>query len=124
MSGRRRRGSGPNLKIIKWRDIPAQVNGTSGDHKVQVELPPRFQKAIDRAAMVGGVADANSYVMQMGQETLPIDGDDIDGAAVEAAVTALVHEIEADFPLERLNEFVATGGYNPNSNPNSEDSPE
>lgn len=107
MSGRRR--GGPSLKIIKWRDIPAQVNGTSGDQKVQVELPPRFQKAIDRAAMVAGKKDANSYIAEMGAETRTA-GDD-----VEAEVAQLVHEIEADFTLERLNEFVRTGGFNPDT---------
>lgn len=106
--GRRRRGGGPSLKIIKWRDIPAQVNGTSGDQKVQVELPHRFQAAIDRAAMIADLKDANSYVAEMGQEQRPLDTDDI-----EAAVGALVAEIEAEFTMERLNEFVRTGGLDP-----------
>jgi hypothetical protein len=109
MSGRRRRGGGPSLKIIKWRDIPAQVNGTSGDQKVQVELPHRFQKAIDRAAMVAGLKDANSYIAEMGAESRPADGD------IEAAVAALVAEIEAEFTPEHLNTFVATGGFDPNT---------
>lgn len=109
MSGRRRSG-GPSIKIIKWRDIPAQINGTSGDEKIQVELPPRFQKAIDRAAMVAGKKDANSYIAEMGQETRPIDGAD-----VQAAVASLVAEIETEFTLDRLNEFVATGGWEPGS---------
>lgn len=107
MSGRRRRG-GPSIKIIKWRDIPAQVNGTSGDQKVQVELPPRFQKAIDRAAMVAGKKDANSYIAEMGSETRTPTDDDI-----EAAVAALVVELEATFTAEHLNEFVRAGGFDP-----------
>ena len=106
--GRRRRGGGPSLKIIKWRDIPAQVNGTSGDQKVQVELPPRFQKAIDRAAMVAGLKDANSYIAEMGSESRAAFTDDI-----EADVATLVHELEAAFPLEVLNDFVRTGGFDP-----------
>ena len=110
MSGRRRRGGGPSLKIIKWRDIPAQVNGTAGDQKVQVELPHRFQKAIDRAAMVAGKKDANSYIAEMGSETRPAAGDDI-----EAAVAALVAEIEEQFTAEYLNTFVATGGFHPDT---------
>ena len=108
--GRRRRGGGPSLKIIKWRDIPAQINGSSGDQKVQVELPHRFQKAIDRAAMVSQKKDANSYIAEMGQEVRPASGGDI-----QAGVDALVAEIEAEFTPERLNEFVATGGFNPDT---------
>ena len=112
MSGRRRRGGSPSLKIIKWRDIPAQVNGTTGDEKVQVELPPRFQKAIDRAAMIADKKDANSYIAEMGHELRPLDGD------VHAAVATLVHEIESEFTQERLNQFVATGGWQPESQEN------
>lgn len=108
--GRRRRGGGPSLKIIKWRDIPAQVNGSNGDQKVQVELPHRFQKAIDRAAMVAGKKDANAYIAEMGQETRSASGADL-----QADVDALVAEIEAEFTAERLNEFVATGGHHPDS---------
>ncbi len=110
MSGRRRRGGGPSLKIIKWRDIPAQVNGTSGGEKIQVELPPRFQKAIDRAAMVAGLKDANSYITEMGAETRPATGEDL-----SADVAALVEQLEASFPLEVLNEFVRTGGFDPST---------
>ena len=109
MSGRRRRG-GPSLKVISWRDIPAQVNGTAGDRKVQVELPPRFQKAIDRAAMIADKKDANSYIAEMTSHSRTADGDDI-----EAAVAALVTEIETEFTQERLNQFVATGGFHPDA---------
>ena len=111
VSGRRRRGGGPSLKIIKWRDIPAQVNGTAGDQKVQVELPHRFQAAIDRAAMIAGAKDANSYIAEMGQEMRPLEGDD-----VEAAVAVLVADIEAEFTMDRLNQFVRCGGFHPDHN--------
>lgn len=109
MSRTRRRG-GPVLKTILWRDIPAQVNGTSGDHKVQVQLPPRFQRAIDRAAMVADKSDANSYIAEMTSRTEAAAGDDI-----EAAVAAMVSQIEDEFTAERLNEFVAAGGLTPDS---------
>ena len=105
---RRRRGGAPSLKIIKWRDIPAQVNGTSGDDKVQIELPHRFQAAIDRAAMIAGAKDANSYIAEMGQESRAFEGDDL-----ELAVATLVADIEAEFTMERLNQFVRCGGFHP-----------
>jgi len=113
MSRTRRRG-GPVLKTILWRDIPAQVNGTSGDHKVQVQLPPRFQRAIDRAAMVADKSDANSYIAEMTSRTEAADGDDI-----EAAVAAMVRQIEDEFTAERLNEFVAAGGLTPETTQSS-----
>ncbi len=117
---RRRRGGGPSLKIIQWRDIPAQINGTSGDQKVQVELPPRFQKAIDRAAMVADKKDASSYIAEMGSSTRPVPeafADDIEGA-----VAALVAEIEEEFTPEHLNDYVRAGGYAPDADPTPDDS--
>ncbi len=113
MSGRRRRGSGPRLKIILWRDIPAQVNGTAGERKVQVELPPRFQKAIDRAAMVADKKDANSYIAEMTSQTRSVVGEDDNDVDIDEAVADLVADIEAEFTQERLNEYVRTGGFTP-----------
>jgi len=107
---RRRRG-GPSLKIIKWRDIPAQVNGTAGEQKIQVELPPRFQKAIDRAAMVAGKKDANSYIAEMGSDSMSAE----ESTDIETAVATLVDELETKFTAEVLNEFVRTGGFDPES---------
>lgn len=115
--GRRRSAGGPSIKVIMWRDIPAQVNGTTGTHKVQVELPPRFQKAIDRAAMVAEKKDANSYIAEMGQDLRPASDD------IEGDVARLVAEIEATFTQERLNEYVATGGFHPEPEQISEESP-
>ena len=45
----------------------------------------------------------------MTSETRPTAGEDI-----EAEVNQLVHEIEAEFPLERLNDYVQAGGWSPN----------
>ena len=48
------RRSSNEIIVITWRDIPAQVKGKVGDAKHDVVLPHRFQKAVDRAAMVAG----------------------------------------------------------------------
>ena len=102
----RRRGTGASIKVIKWRDIPAQVNGMAGDEKVQIELPHRFQAAIDRAAMLADKKDANSYVAEMGQSVHPTPGDDLQQEAEQ-----LVAQIEAEFTMDRLNTFVRNGGF-------------
>ena len=44
------------LTVISWRDIPAQVIAKRGRDTFKVQLTPRFQEAIDRAAMLA-VAD-------------------------------------------------------------------
>ena len=106
----RRRGSNGNLVVICWRDIPAQVNAGSGSSKIQRILPRRFQRAIDRAAMVAGKTQASQYVGEWRREVMPGDPDDPEGAALRAA-----EELEAAFPLKRLDEFVATGGWDPDN---------
>ena len=107
-SGRRRRNDDGSLVVISWRDIPAQVNCGGGDRRVQRILPRRFQKAIDRAAMVAGKTQASQYVGEWRRTVVPADGDDPETAAIAAAA-----DLEEAFPRERLNEFVKTGGWDP-----------
>ena len=106
----RRRGGNGNLVVISWRDIPAQVNAGSGSSKIQRILPRRFQRAIDEAAMVAGKTQASQYVGEWHRKVIPGDPDDPEGAALRAA-----EELEAAFPRERLKEFVATGGWDPDA---------
>ena len=107
-SGRRRRRDDGSLVLISWRDIPAQVNGGSGTARAQRILPRRFQRAIDRAAMVAGKTEASQYVGEWRRTLIPGDADDPEGAAIAAAA-----ELEEAFPRERLDEFVKTGGWDP-----------
>ena len=106
----RRRGSNGNLVVICWRDIPAQVNAGSGSSKIQRILPRRFQRAIDEAAMVAGKTQASQYVGEWRRKVVPGDPSDPEGAALRAA-----EELEAAFPRERLKEFVAAGGWDPDN---------
>ena len=115
---RRRKRSGGNLVVISWRDIPAQVNGGSGAARVQRILPRRFQTAIDRAAMVAGKTHASDYVGEWRRTVIPGDPSDPEGAALAAAT-----RLEEDFPLQRLNGFVRTGGWDPDRRGNSGDGP-
>lgn len=106
--GDRRRDSGGDLVIICWRDIPAQVNAGSGDAKVQRILPRRFQRAIDDAAMVAGKTEASQYIGEWRRIIRPGARGDPEPIALRAA-----EELEEAFPRERLQTFVATGGWDP-----------
>ena len=83
--GRRRRADDGSLVLISWRDIPAQVNGGSGTDRVQRILPRRFQRAIDRAAMVAGKTQASEYVGEWRRSRIPAGSDDPSAAAIAAA---------------------------------------
>src|SRR5262245_19418395 len=58
----RRRPSGPQLTIISWRDIPAQITARDGDRTEKRELHRRFQVAIDRAAVKAGLDRYDAYI--------------------------------------------------------------
>jgi hypothetical protein len=104
-----RRG-GDQIVVISWRDIPAQVNGRSGDDKHQVVLPRRFQRAIDEAAMVAGKRSAGDYVAQWRRTAIALPEGETDLAATTEAEA---ERLKADFPPERLSVFVTTGGWDP-----------
>ena len=84
-----RRRNANELVIISWRDIPAQVNGGAGETKRQQILSHRFQKAIDRAAMVADKKTASEYVAEWRRSTIALpadfDGDYSAAAQAEAA---------------------------------------
>ena len=97
------------IVLILWRDIPAQVTGRQGDDKHSVVLPHRFQKAIDRAAMVAERKTAQEYVAEMRRTTHPLTGE------LVATVDALAASIEREFANERLHQLIEHGGWDPAS---------
>ena len=50
----------PDVTIVYWRDIPAQVIVGKGRRGAKKPLPERFEQAIDRAAMKVGAKDADA----------------------------------------------------------------
>ena len=93
------------LITILWRDIPAQVTARAGRKKKAVELPGRFQTAIDRAAMVAGKQTYDQYIGEW-RRTATGCGDD-----VEAEATAEAARLDRDYPIERLAMLAANGGF-------------
>ena len=92
------------LVTIYWRDIPAQIPAQEGRTREKALLGARFQHAIDRAAMVAGMDDADSYVAQRRRESTPLSDD------MAAAVADEVARIDAAYDPERLEHLVQSGG--------------
>ncbi len=106
--GGRRRGGGPSIATISWRDIPAQLTARSSSDQHKVLLHARFQHAIDRAAAVAGLTTTNDYVQEWRTTSGPLgDGD------VAAQLDQRCAELEAAYPRERLETLVANGGLEP-----------
>ena len=93
-----------SLTVISWRDIPAQVVAGRGRDRIRHELSPRFQIAIDRAAMAAGLIGTDTYLEQW-KSTSRECGDDLETeVATEAA------RLEAAYDPERIDHIVARGG--------------
>jgi hypothetical protein len=89
------------LTVIRWREIPAQVVASRGREKGRVELSPRFQVAIDRAAMKAKLIGTDAYLEQWSRSTTEC-GDDLDDEARREA-----DRIESEYDDARLERLVA-----------------
>ena len=96
----------PEVTIVYWRDIPAQIIVGKGRTGSKVKLTERFEQAIDRCAMKTGARDADAYLAEW-RKAAPytVDGDPDAVAAAEAA------RIEAEFDSERLKTLINAEGW-------------
>ncbi|RYH03538.1 hypothetical protein EU805_07425 [Salipiger sp. IMCC34102] len=97
----------PDVTIIYWRDMPAQVMVGRGRKAVKVQLPERFEQAIDRAAMKSGAAESDDYLSGMRRGTpYPVDGPD-DATVAQAEADRL----DAEYTPDRLRALIAADGH-------------
>ena len=101
-----RRDAPPALTVTYWRDIPAQVSVAAGRRPLaKVQLPARFERAIDAAAMRAGLAGTDDYLAHWRRaEPTPAHGDPEEEA--RAAASAL----EKAYPNTRLATLIRNGG--------------
>jgi len=89
----------PELTVIWWRDIPAQVTAKDGRVSARVQLPERFQEAIDAAAMRGGLIGTDAYLAEWRRETREC-GDELEKEVADEA--SWLEAAYGDDVLERL----------------------
>jgi hypothetical protein len=96
------------LSVIFWRDIPAQVVVKQGRETAKVPLTPRFQEAVDRAAMRAGKGSSGAYLADW-KRSAPrtVTGDLAAAAQAEAA------RLEAQYSDEDLERLVRAHGLEP-----------
>jgi hypothetical protein len=96
----------PEVTIVYWRDIPAQVIVGSGRRATKLPLPERFEQAIDRCAMKVGARDADAYLAEWRKaEPYHVEGDAADVASSEAA------RLEREFNAEAIKALIANDGW-------------
>ena len=91
--------------IVYWRDIPAQVIVGKGRRASKVQLPERFEQAIDRAAMKIGAKDGDAYMAEWRKAPGPVSKGD-----PKAHAEALAAELDEMHGPERLKQLIDNEG--------------
>ncbi len=80
------------VQVTRWREIPSLVTAREGDDIVKIPLAPRFQEAIDEAAMRSGAMASDAYLegWTRGEWTV------VEGSATHAAASTAA-ELEQTF---------------------------
>jgi Virulence factor len=99
------------LSVIWWRDIPAQVVAKDRRQAHKVVLHPRFQVAIDKAAMKAGRKAFGEYIEDWRREGRSCSDD------LEAEANVEATRLEARYTKAVLARLVASGGLDPDRAP-------
>ncbi|NIY72880.1 hypothetical protein HCZ30_10610 [Marivivens donghaensis] len=95
----------PDVTIVYWRDIPAQVIVGKGRRGHKVQLPERFEQGIDRAAMKADMAGTDEYLSEWRKgEPYSVEGDDAEVAEAEAK------RLDTEYDQERLKALIENLG--------------
>jgi len=97
-----------SVTVVYWRDIPAQVIVGKGRRGAKVQLPERFEQAIDRAAMKTGAAGTDAYLAEWRRAApYPVDsdGDDMSVARNEAT------RLETEYDQARIKALIDNDGW-------------
>jgi hypothetical protein len=88
-------------QVTRWRELPSMVAARSAEESVKAELAPRFQEAIDEAAMRLGDTGADDYLM--GWDRSPWTAAEGAPAVVLDRVAA---ELDTDWPDDRIASYL------------------
>lgn len=96
----------PDVTIVYWRDIPAQIIVGKGRGGAKKQLAERFEQAIDRAAMKIGAQDTDAYLAEWRKATpYPMAGEPADIVVAEAL------RIEKEYDQTRIKALIANDGW-------------
>jgi hypothetical protein len=97
----------PDVTIVYWRDIPAQVIVGKGRRGTKRQLPERFEQAIDRAAMKTGAAGTDAYLAEW-RKADPVA---IEGDSDESVADAEVSRIDTEYDRARIKALIDNDGW-------------
>ena len=96
----------PEVTIVYWRDIPAQVIVGKGRRGTKAVLPERFEQAIDRAAMRSGAAETDDYLAEWRKAS----AGEREGAPEDIAA-AEITRLDAEYDQERVKTLIENDGW-------------
>jgi hypothetical protein len=95
-------------QVTLWRDLPSLVVARDGDRVTKSPLGPRFQEAIDEAAMRLGDTSSEDYLSGWTRSAwTPAAGN------VTEVCDTVVADLEQLWPAERLAEYLDGLGPRP-----------
>ena len=90
-------------QITYWREFPSMVVAREGSARHKVQLPARFQVAIDEAAMRAGATGTDEYL----DGWLRTDWQEQAGDPQEVAQTVAA-QLESDYPPQRIRKLLSS----------------
>ena len=93
------------LITVFWRDIPSHIIFKTKSGKFKKQMSPRFEKAIDRAAMSAGKGTSDAYMAEWRREIVKIKTDD-----PQSIVDQEIELLEQMFSDDLLEKTVKSKG--------------
>ncbi len=94
--------------MTSWRDLPSLVVARDADQVTKSPLGPRFQEAIDEAAMRLGDTSSDDYLSGWTRgEWTPAAG------SINDVCDRVVADLEEQWPAERLAQYLDELGPRP-----------
>ena len=101
------------LKIVYWNDIPGRVVVREGRRSMRLRLPPRFMKAIERAAYRLKKQDKDAFFDPWHDVDQPFAGD------IKEQAKILVRQLEEDYSDDVLDKLIRASGKDESRSLNS-----
>jgi hypothetical protein len=93
------------LITVFWRDIPSHIIFKTKSGRFKKQMSPRFEKAIDRAAMRAGKGSSEAYMADWRRDIRNIKADD-----PESIVDKEIELLEIMFSDDLLEKTVKSKG--------------
>ena len=100
--------------VISWRDIPSQVIVMEGRKRAKVLLSPRFQQAVDRAAMRARKRSEEAYLNEWRRSRSDhVEPDPVPGdlqTVLQIVAGRIAGDLEASYSDARLSALIRNHG--------------